>query len=132
VNVASIQTASTGTRKLAPFLNDIEPFFYNRPIIYADIGAHRGDMFREVLLSGLNINRAYLIEPNPKSFVLLRQAVADLEATELASCYPLAISDRPGQLTLRAADSMTKVVGIEHTDDPAEQIFTVEARTLDA
>ena len=56
------------------FIKDIEPFVYRRRIVYVDVGAHRGAVYRDFARSGLGIREAHLIEPNPRSFALLEKA----------------------------------------------------------
>ena len=119
--------------KLGAFLHDLEPFFYRRPLVYVDVGAHRGDIFAEICASSLKIQEAHLIEPNPMTFSALERRVVALEADRFAICHHLALSDRPGRLRLRDADTMTKVIGPAGEDaDPDAKAFEVEARTLDA
>lgn len=93
------------------FIKDIEPFFYRRRIVYVDVGAHRGAVYRDFARSGLGIREAHLIEPNPRSFALLEKAAEAVSGVRLVSCHPLALGAEPGRLRMRAADSMTKVLG---------------------
>lgn len=142
-------------RQIGEFLTSIEPFFWRRPMTYVDVGAHRGDVFREILATDAILREAHLIEPNPSSFATLR-AVA--QATDMAgriTCHQFALGDRPGRLTLRDADDMTQVIGVAGTGfaetagtfgpsgpgpsspglnvpHPGPRAFEVEATTLDA
>lgn len=120
-------------RKIAAFLADLEPFFYARPLVYVDVGAHRGDIFAELWDSGLKVQEAHLIEPNPASFAALEGVVAELDAGRVATRHHLALSDRPGRLRLRDADSMSKVIGPAGDDPDAAdpRVFEVEALSLD-
>ena len=93
------------------FIKDIEPFFYRRRIVYVDVGAHRGAVYQDFARSGLGIREAHLIEPNPRSFAVLEKAAEAIGGVRLVSCHPLALGAEPGRLRLRAADSMTKVLG---------------------
>jgi FkbM family methyltransferase len=134
-------------RQIDAFLESIEPFFYGKAISYVDIGAHKGDVFAEIVAAGPKLRRAHLIEPNPASFAALTETVARLDTAEGTAaeitCLNRAVSDRPGTLTLRAADSMTRVVGEGDAGargGPAGNgdgalppgLFQVEAVTLDA
>ena len=135
------------------FIKDIEPFFYRRRIVYVDVGAHRGAVYQDFARSGLGIREAHLIEPNPRSFAVLEKAAEAIGGVRLVSCHPLALGAEPGRLRLRAADSMTKVLGAAgdapapeaEPAAPAEagkdgellerarpELFEIEATTLDA
>lgn len=134
---SSVSPASSGTPAPAPgkldaFLDDIAPFFYRTPIVYVDAGAHSGGMFREIVRSDLKIHEAHLVEPNPVSFERLRGTVRELDAEAVATCHALALSDAPGRLLLRDADTMTKVVGREAGLPPGDKVVEAEADTLDA
>lgn len=120
--------------RMGGFLHDLEPFFQRAPVIYVDVGAHRGDTFREVAASGLNLNRAHLIEPNPGSFAALQEVVAESGIAEKVTCYNMAMAAQPGRLRLRDADSMSQVVDAAAGPVPGAQgaVFDVEAGSLDA
>lgn len=133
------------------FLKDIKPFFYRRRMVYVDVGAHQGLVFRQVVKAGLKVREAHLVEPNPRTFARLQAAVADVGAVKLCTCHNLALGAEPGRLRMRDADSMTKVIAAEAVPGSAvpgsaEAVpgfaeapagtplpsFVVEATTLDA
>jgi FkbM family methyltransferase len=122
--------------KIQKLLSDIEPFFYGRPLVYVDVGAHKGNIFREVHASSLTLRSAHLIEPNPTSFAALETTVRELGAEKVATCYNVAVAAAPQRLQLRDADDMTKVLGpalgsdgVFETNDLLS--FEAEALTLD-
>lgn len=119
--------------KIKQLLSDIEPFFYGRPVVYVDVGAHKGDTFREVHVSSLNLRVAHLFEPNPRSFAALEATVRELGAEEVATCHNVALAATPQRLRLRDADTMTKVIGATGSPDATDNLgtFEVEAATLD-
>ncbi len=108
----------------ANFIKDIEPFFYRRRIVYVDVGAHRGAVYQDFARSGLGIREAHLVEPNPRTFAILEKAVETVSGVRLVTCHPLALGAEPGRLRLRAADSMTKVLG--DGAEPAPEAGTAE------
>ena len=116
------------------FLKDIEAFFHKRPVVYVDVGAHRGETFREVVGSELNVMRAYLIEPNPHSFAVLRDTVVELGTEALTVCYGAGLSDRVGQMQLSDLGSMSRVLdGVPHPEDGhLENALTIDVTTLDS
>ena len=123
------------TDRMADFLRDLAPFFHRAPLIYVDVGAHCGDTFREIAASGVNLNRAHLIEPNPKSYAVLGDVVAGSDAARKATCYNMAMAAAPGRVRLRDADSMSQVVagdGAGQAGSALGEIFEVEATSLDA
>ncbi len=128
-------TIARANNRMDGFLRDLEPFFHKALVIYVDVGAHDGDTFREVFGSGLNINRAHLIEPNPRSFAALSAAVAESGAGAKAVCYNMAAGAAAGTVRLHDADTMSRVLtGTEAGLPAAAQgaVFEVEATTLDA
>ena len=118
---------------ITQLLLDIEPFFYARPVVYLDAGAHEGNVFREIYTSSLALKAAHLIEPNPASFAALRNTVRELEAEAVAVCHNVALAEVPQRLRLRSAGTMTKVISNTNNLDVADgqQSFEVEATTLD-
>ncbi|MFV0244966.1 MAG: FkbM family methyltransferase [Qingshengfaniella sp.] len=115
------------------FFHDIEPFFYDRPMIYVDLGAHRGKVFRELLTTKMKVHRAYLVEPNPSSFAVLKQTVASSKAEAFTTCYQVAMGDAAGRVHMRDADSMSKVVLDPEAvaRDVSDRLFEADIRTLD-
>ncbi len=127
-------SASHVEAKIGQLLSDVEPFFFGRPLIYVDVGAHRGDTFREVHASSLTLQSAHLIEPNPTSFAALEATVQELGVEATTVCHNIALAATPRQVRLRDAGTMTKVIDasddLEATD--GRKSFAVEASTLDA
>lgn len=128
--------ARRNASQIDEFLASIEPFFYGKAITYVDAGAHKGDLFREIVERGPKLRSAWLIEPNPTSFAALEETVAALAVAPKTTCLNLAVSDRAGTVSLRDADTMTRVVdpaaGSADADDLPARIFEAEAATLDA
>jgi FkbM family methyltransferase len=127
-------TATATKSPISAFLKDIEPFFLRRQVIYADIGANRGDTFAALFQSRLKINRACLVEANPKIFQELLQRVAALNATERATCLNIALSNAPGRVKLRDMRDMSAII---HEDEgnfakDGTVLFDVETKTLDS
>ena len=110
MNSSDTPAIARPTNRMADFLRDLEPFFHRAPLIYVDVGAHCGDTFREIAASTFNLNRAHLIEPNPKSFAALGDAVAGSDAARKVTCYNMAMAAAPGRVSLRDADSMSQVI----------------------
>ncbi|MBN1607792.1 MAG: FkbM family methyltransferase [Polyangiaceae bacterium] len=120
---------------LQEFLEDLEPFFYRRSLLYVDVGAHTGEVFKKVLASRLRIREAHLVEPNPRSVELLKHNVEGLTKAHIISVHDVAMGSQCGTVRLRCAQSMTKVVDSdpqadhEHAQDPGT--FIAPCRTLD-
>lgn len=55
------------------FIEFIKPFTLDKNVELIDVGAHKGNVLKEVIASGLNVVKAYLFEPNPDSFSVLRK-----------------------------------------------------------
>ena len=124
--------------KIAEFLADIEPFFYRVPITYVDVGAHHGDIFRELAASGLHLHEAHLVEPSPTAFAALEATARGLDAPG-TRCHRLALAEAPGRLTLREQGTTTQVVGpaagaagAAAAPGAEAGTFEVESTTLDA
>jgi FkbM family methyltransferase len=123
---------------ISAFLADIEPFFYKRAMIYADIGANDGGTFEAVLDMGFSVNRAILIEANSKIFARLQDAVAARNQKSKFTCLNLAMSDHEGIVHLRDVEDMSRIVAealpandAGDADALANQTFRVEARPFD-
>lgn len=118
-----------------PFIADIEPFLYGRPITYVDVGAYQGTVFDELLNSQIRVRSAHLIEPNPKTFSALQAKLADYTRPSLLACHNLAISDAAGVVAMRGENGMTHVLGTPETvarqGGLASSAFEVNAVTLD-
>lgn len=114
-----------------PFITDIEPFFYGRPVTYVDAGAHNGSVLRQLLTSGFYVREAHLVEPNPRTFDELRATVAEIHKVNHVACHNVALSSSTGSVTMRDEYSMTHVVS-EPSHDPNDAgLFEVETTTLD-
>jgi FkbM family methyltransferase len=110
------------------FLNDVTPFFRNKFITYFDAGAHTGGTLKEVSASSLRMNEAILFEPNPANFDLLVQNVKDPKIQKII-CRNLALADRQRVVSMRSADTMTKVVSEPGAED--DDLFNIDATTID-
>jgi FkbM family methyltransferase len=134
-------SASTPVKVKTPvsaFLTDIKPFFFNRALIYADIGAHDGGSFEAVLDMGFSVSRAVLIEANPQTFERLQEAVAAHDKTTKVTCLNLAMSDRQGLVQLRDRTDMGPIVAetlpadaAAETGAKADHHVQIEARPFD-
>ena len=131
VSITKTDSMSGAEHQIRPFLKDIEPFFHKAPVIYVDVGAYSGAVFREIFQSGLRPIRSYLVEPNPASYERLKGTVANLEAERVVACYNIALGAETGMLRLRAQDTMTHVLAGDGAQ-PSEADFEIPARTLDA
>ena len=117
------------------FLEDMEPFFYRRSLLYVDVGAYKGEVFKKVLASRLKIREAHLLEPNPDSLELLQRNVDGLFRGHTLALHPFAAGATKETVRLRLAESMSKVVSSEDAataDDLSGMgILAVECLTLD-
>jgi FkbM family methyltransferase len=114
-----------------PFVKDIEPFLYGRPITYVDVGAHVGGVFDALTRSSVRVREAHLIEPNPKTFGVLQEAFAKVASV---SCHNVAIGAKRGTVAMRDEGTMTHVVaatGGNELSGIAARTFKAEAITLD-
>ena len=122
---------------LAQFIEDITPFFFKHRISYVDVGAYKGKVFKEFLISGLAIGEAHLFEPNPTTFSVLKKRVRAgvLPGKGSLSLYNIALGKEKSKVKMQAADTMTRVIEHEITnasDTCANtKIFEVECLTLD-
>ncbi|NED94083.1 FkbM family methyltransferase [Phytoactinopolyspora alkaliphila] len=118
-----------------PFIRDLEPFFYTRPITYVDVGAHEGSVFERMTASSINVREAHLIEPNRRSFDVLRESAEEHVKTGNVACHNVAISSAPGSLTMRDEGTMTHVAQAPGGQPPDEGVespfFEVKTVTLD-
>ncbi|HEX6325487.1 MAG TPA: FkbM family methyltransferase, partial [Jiangellaceae bacterium] len=122
---------SDSTGKAArPFVADIEPFLYGRPITYVDVGAYVGGVFTELVESAVRVRTAHLIEPNPGSYQRLTAATQDISGVTTLVCHNVAISDAAGTVTMCDEDTMSHVVG-DQDDRESERFFEIPAVTLD-
>jgi len=117
------------------FINDIRPFFRGKPVVYVDLGAHKGRVFTDLLRAELDLREAHLVEPNPASFAELERVSKKAAAVRTVRTYNIAIGDSVGQVTMKMADTMSRVLrddaeiaaGTLAEDD----VFEVRTETLD-
>ena len=128
-------TVSSGS--IEEFLNDIAPFFYGRSLVYVDVGAFKGEVFKKVAKSPLKLRDVHLIEPNPASLEQLRSNIEGFFTGHSLTVHPVAVGNQTGRVRLRAAQSMTRVVAkldaseLGATGSLAAQTFISESCTLD-
>lgn len=103
---------------LQEFLEDMEPFFYRRSLLYVDVGAYNGAVFKKVLASRLTIREAHLIEPNPSSAEALKRNIGGLFKGHIISVHNVALGAQSGTVRIRRAESMTKVVDPNPAEEP--------------
>lgn len=121
------------------FILDIVPFFDGKSLVYVDLGAHKGNVFAQVLASDLNIREAHLFEPNPESYTELENNVKSLikRPTKCrVNSYNVAVGDGHYNVLMKKADTMTKVVSIVNEGessmlDEASNNFEVRCEKLD-
>jgi FkbM family methyltransferase len=115
------------------FFSDMLPFFYRIPVLYVDVGAHKGEMYKLALQSGLAISEAHLVEPNQRSSKALRELLEQTEFSKKKShIYPLALGSRAGRVVMCDGDDMTKVVDQHEAEaEAASNVFEAEVLTLD-
>lgn len=119
---------------IADFLSDMKPFFYKRPVIYVDVGAHHGETFEVLRASGLSVNRALLFEANPTNFDVLRASMRPEEDERKFMCLNTALSDTSGEVQLLNMDDMSRVVSknTDSSENAAIKMHSVPASTLDS
>lgn len=121
------------------FVRDIVPLFHGRRLVYVDVGAYKGLVFKGLLESELRIREALLIEPNPRSRAALQENLAGVSASHRLVISSLAVGARRGTVRMRSAESMTQVVAEEPSDSPrpvaeaggASEHFTAQTVPLD-
>nr|WP_264477769.1 FkbM family methyltransferase [Halomonas malpeensis] len=84
----------------------------DKEICVIDVGAHKGDVFKDVLNTGVTITDAYLFEPNPVSFKKLKNVVESLPETTVVKTINLAVGDRAARVKMKDADTMSKIVEV--------------------
>lgn len=114
-----------------PFITDIEPYFFGRPITYVDAGAHNGSVFRQLLTSGFYVREAHLVEPNPRTFDELRMTAGEIHNVNHVACHNIALSSSNGSVVMRDEDSMTHVVPGDSSTRAEPGTFEVATTTLD-
>jgi FkbM family methyltransferase len=114
------------------FIRDIEPFFCQRAVLYVDVGAHRGNVYKLFKNSDLRIHEAHLIEPSQSSYTELKAAAETIPGNTKVSCHNLALGAVAGRVRMRYADTMTRVIekiGEQNSND--QDTFEAECSTLD-
>lgn len=97
------------------FIEDMLPFFYGKRVVYVDVGAYTGTVFRKVCESSLDVRESYLFEPNPVNYEKLQDAINKLkEKPERVKrnniySYNWALSDSEGEVTLSLMSDLSKV-----------------------
>lgn len=128
----------TSSDPISNFLSDIEPFFSEQTVIFAEVGAGDGSTFAAVLDIGLSVDRAVLIEADPKVFVLLQKAVAARNHEDRFTCLNLRMFDQ--QTVVRLPDRQDIIRAFPGTKDTSTATeadcspgrhFEVEARRFD-
>ncbi|WP_375055685.1 FkbM family methyltransferase [Zobellella sp. DQSA1] len=117
------------------FIRDVTPFFYRQNINYVDVGAHKGNVFREFVGSALIIGEAHLFEPNPTSFTILQDEASKAFKRRSLNLHNQAVGNTHNTVRMQAADTMTKVIDKKITSDSAAitntNSFDVKCTTLD-
>ncbi len=89
-------------------IEDLSLFFYGRFIVYVDVGAYVGEVFKKLFDSRkVKIREAHLFEPNPESYVELKKAV---EGNHSMHAHNLAIGKKECTVQLISSKTMTKVI----------------------
>lgn len=122
-----------GDADIDEFLQDLEPFYYNRNLTYVDVGAFVGDVFYKIHKSPkLRVREAHLFEPNPESFKLLKEKVDAIDNMPSLHAYNMAIGDQESEKTFLSAKSMTKIVDVEAENLDEKTAFKCKVSSLDA
>lgn len=90
------------------FIEDMLPFFYGKRVVYVDVGAYTGDVFKAVCESSLGVKESYLFEPNPINFEKLQGTLEKLKRKNVF-LYNWALSDSEGEVTLSLMSDLSKV-----------------------
>jgi FkbM family methyltransferase len=114
------------------FIADIEPYFYGRPLVYVDAGAHHGKVFAALAASSLTIREAHLIEPNPRSFAVLQERVREVTDVKFLRLHNLALGAEPGRVVMSDSDTTSRVLGGADGTEGGEGRFEVPCVPLDA
>lgn len=119
------------------FIEDIKPFFYRRSIHYVDVGAFTGETFLAFANSEIKIREAVLIEPNPETFIRLKDNVQGALNNNVV-VHNIALGSVESELTMRSDESMTRV--IDESQKLSREVkkgvvengeFRVDCKTLD-
>jgi FkbM family methyltransferase len=120
-------------RGALPFLEDITPFLYGKPITFVDIGAHQGNVLKALRSGPLYVRQAHLIEPNALVFQELQKGLDPETRGRYVYCHNIGIGSENGTLSMRREGGMSHVL---KSVDPAQphssaNMFTVPSITLD-
>jgi FkbM family methyltransferase len=127
-NYLSFEVFWKGVRYYEPITTLIARELTREAVTFLDVGANIG--FYTLVLSALNPSlKVVAFEPNPKNLSLLRGNVA-LNAFDLATCEPLALSDDEGstELYLSASDMSAS---LESGFEKSNRCVTVSRTSLD-
>ena len=83
--------SSAAEHKIRPFLKDVEPFFYKAPVIYVDVGAYSGAVFREMFQAAAEADARLSRRAEPR---LLRQLKETVEPGSRPDGSPPATTSR--------------------------------------
>jgi FkbM family methyltransferase len=124
-----IQKSSVSDDDIDEFIEDLSLFFYGRFIVYVDVGAYIGEVFKKLFDSKkVKIREAHLFEPNPESYAGLKKAV---EGNHSMHAHNLAIGKQECTVRLISSKTMTKVI-----DSQAKQglgdVFDAQCVSLDS
>ena len=117
------------------FIDDIEPYFYGKKVIYVDVGSFDGEVFKQFLGSKLDVVEAHLFEPNPAAFEKLKKLPQSLLKTQSLHVYNIAVGSTSCKVLMKDAKKMTRVLS-KAPSEPASgradiNAFTANGRTLD-
>lgn len=120
-------------REATNFINDIEPFLFDRAITYVDVGANVGAVLDAIQESSISVRQAHLIEPNPTTFVALEQSAQRFSKVKQLSCHNIAVGAEAGMVAMRDEGTMTHIISRVQGKNKrvADRTFEVEAVTLD-
>ena len=112
------------------FLYHCQKLFYGKALTFVDVGAFNGEFAKDVISSGLRIHEAHLFEAEADNFLTLEKNMAAVEKKpRQLVCYPFAVSDCSGVLSLNPKKNMSQIVTA--VMDADTKLAQVEAVTLD-
>jgi FkbM family methyltransferase len=131
VTTADEKQKFSSDAEIDDFIRDAAIYFKNRLIVYVDVGAFIGEVFLRLVASkSINIREAHLIEPNPDSYLRLRNAVKGIKNKKI-NTYNIGISCKQGLAKFKAANSMTKRIHTDLSIEKTTNFFEVECQRLD-
>ena len=118
------------------FLEDIKPYFGDRHIVYVDIGAFHGEVYKSLKSKGIKFKEAHLIEPN---YISYKNLSDEVEGDPFAFVHNVAASSHDierVQLFQDSNPSMSRVVNTNNSENlnaPEDcNILSVESKSYDA